>query len=50
MRKKLKQVVDITFMLKMLRPKFNLVGPEEMNNLTLAQMIAKVQKKNLCMN
>tara|TARA_Y100000996_G_scaffold413545_1_gene402035 strand:+ start:229 stop:1257 length:1029 start_codon:yes stop_codon:yes gene_type:complete len=28
-------------------PKFNLVGPEEIDNLTLAQMIAKVQKKEL---
>jgi len=28
-------------------PKFNLVGPEEIDNLTLAQTIAKVQKKNL---
>jgi len=28
-------------------PKFNLVGPEEIDNLTLAQMIAKVQKKKL---
>ena len=28
-------------------PKFNLVGPEEIDNLTLAQMIAKVQKKAL---
>ena len=28
-------------------PKFNLVGPEEIDNLTLAQMIAKVQGKEL---
>ena len=28
-------------------PKFNLVGPEEIDNLTLAQTIAKVQKKDL---
>ena len=28
-------------------PKFNLVGPEEIDNLTLAQMIAKIQKKKL---
>jgi len=28
-------------------PKFNLVGPEEIDNLTLAQMIAKVQNKEL---
>ena len=28
-------------------PKFNLVGPEEIDNLTLAQTIAKVQKKEL---
>ena len=28
-------------------PKFNLVGPEEIDNLTLAQMIAKVQSKDL---
>jgi len=28
-------------------PKFNLVGPEEIDNLTLAQMIAKVQNKKL---
>ena len=28
-------------------PKFNLVGPEEIDNLTLAQMIAKVQDKEL---
>ena len=28
-------------------PKFNLVGPEEIDNLTLAQNIAKVQKKDL---
>lgn len=28
-------------------PKFNLVGPEEIDNLTLAQMIANVQKKEL---
>ena len=28
-------------------PKFNLVGPEEIDNLTLAQLIAKIQKKNL---
>tara|TARA_B100000029_G_scaffold90831_2_gene80696 strand:+ start:844 stop:1872 length:1029 start_codon:yes stop_codon:yes gene_type:complete len=28
-------------------PKFNLVGPEEIDNLTLAQMIAKVQNKDL---
>lgn len=28
-------------------PKFNLVGKEEVNNLTLAQMIAKVQGKEL---
>ena len=28
-------------------PKFNLVGPEEINNLDLAQKIAKVQKREL---
>ena len=28
-------------------PKFNLVGPEEIDNLTLAQLIAKIQNKNL---
>jgi len=28
-------------------PKFNLVGPEEIDNLTLAQMIAKTQNKDL---
>ena len=28
-------------------PKFNLVGPEEIDNLTLAKMIAKAQKKEL---
>ena len=28
-------------------PKFNLVGPEEIDNLTLAQMVAKIQKKKL---
>ena len=28
-------------------PKFNLVGPEEIDNLTLAQKIAKVQNKSL---
>ena len=28
-------------------PKFNLVGPEEIDNLTLAKMIAKVQNKEL---
>tara|TARA_B100000902_G_scaffold18574_1_gene22268 strand:+ start:145 stop:1167 length:1023 start_codon:yes stop_codon:yes gene_type:complete len=28
-------------------PKFNLVGPEEINNLELAQKISKVQKKEL---
>ena len=28
-------------------PKFNLVGPEEIDNLTLAQTIAKVQNKDL---
>ncbi len=28
-------------------PKFNLVGPEEVDNLTLAQLIAKVQNKEL---
>jgi len=28
-------------------PKFNLVGPEEIDNLTLAQMIAKVENKKL---
>ena len=28
-------------------PKFNLVGPEEIDNLTLAQMIAKVRNKEL---
>ena len=28
-------------------PKFNLVGPVELNNLELAQKIAKVQNKNL---
>lgn len=28
-------------------PKFNLVGPEEIDNLTLAKMIAKIQNKKL---
>ena len=28
-------------------PKFNLVGPEEIDNLTLAQSIAKIQNKDL---
>jgi dTDP-glucose 4,6-dehydratase len=28
-------------------PKFNLVGPEEIDNLELAQMIAKIQNKDL---
>lgn len=28
-------------------PKFNLVGPEEVDNLTLAEMIAKIQQKPL---
>ena len=43
----MKKISKIKKTLEVLNVKFNLVGPEEIDNLELAKMIAKAQNKEL---